>query len=67
MPQVEEPSGISSFFRNLFTSEQNSSQAHEAFEGIQPTVDIPRHTDPPSIGAIKPSGFVKKDDYIYIK
>ena len=63
MPQVEEPGGISSFLRNLFSSD--SGPANEAFEEI--IVQSPRQTSQPPIGAIKPSGYVKKDDDIYIK
>ena len=66
MPQVEEPGGISSFLRNLFSSDEaHSSPANEALEGI--TVQSPPQTSQPPIGAIKPYGYVKKDDDIYIK
>ena len=73
LPQVEEPNGISSFFRNLFYSQQSSSPLHEASEPQQPNLKPqqlniqPQQPNPPSVGAIKPSGFVKKDDDIYIK
>ena len=63
MPQVEEPGGISSFLRNLFSSD--SDPANEAPDEIR--VRAPRQTSQLPIGAIKPSGYVKKDDDIYIK
>ena len=66
MPQVGEPGVISSFLQNLFSSDKaHSGPANEAPDEIR--VQAPRQTSQLPIGAIKPSGYVKKDDDIYIK